>query len=230
MTQPTETSTDPANPGKRAQILEGAWRVFVESGLSGASVDRLAAESGVSKPTLYKYFDSKEAIFLAMLTEQVQRVAGDRFELLPTMGPPEQLLRRLGIGFVSALMQQRSLDTFRLVVSEAPRFPALGAAFEAAGPASGLQMLSRYLSLLDRDGVLRIPDSRLAAQQFMALCECGFLRKAHTLEERPSLREIATVVDSAVSLFLRGYAPADRLGASDRKKPKPSATKAKLNR
>lgn len=204
--QPTSRTAEGANPAKRTQILQGAWRVFIAEGLEGASVDRLAREAGVSKPTLYKYFESKEAIFLALITEQVSKVEGGRFNLDPSMGPPEVLLKRLGVGFVSILMQQRTLDTFRLLVSESARFPALGGAFEAAGPGRGLKALAAYLRALNALELLSIPDPDLAGQQFMALCECGFLRRAHTLKERPSRAQIEAVVESAVRLFLRGYA------------------------
>ncbi len=195
-----------SSPAKRAQILEGAWKVFVEIGLSGASVDRLAEEAGVSKPTLYKYFESKEAIFLTLITEHVRSVEGGRFTLKASMGPPETLLKELGIGFLTALMQQRTLDAFRLLVSETPRFPDLGPAFEAAGPARGQKALVAYLDELDRTGVLAIDDTTLAGQQFMALCECGLLRRAHTRGERPSRARIERIVASAVEVFLRGYA------------------------
>ena len=194
------------NAAKRTQILEGSWKVFVEVGLAGASVDRLAEEAGVSKPTLYKYFESKEAIFLTLITEHVRSVEGGRFALDPLMGPPETLLKQVGIGFLTVLMQQRTLDTFRLLIAEAPRFPDLGPAFEAVGPARGQAALVAYLETLDQSGVLAIKDARLAGQQFMALCECGLLRRAHTRAERPSRSRIDRIVTSAVEVFLRGYA------------------------
>ena len=194
------------DPAKRAQILEGAWRVFSQTGLAGASVDRLANEAGVSKPTLYKYFESKEAIFLTLMNEQAETVRGTRFRLHASMGPPATLLRELGIGFVSALMQQRTLDTFRLVIAETPRYPALGRAFEKVGPQRSHDALATYLQELDALGVLRIDDAALASRQFIALCECGLLRRAHTRNERPSRARIASIVDAAVRVFLKGYA------------------------
>ena len=53
-------------PEKRAQILRGAAEVFAADGYQGASMARIAAVAGVSKGTLYNYFDTKAALFTAM--------------------------------------------------------------------------------------------------------------------------------------------------------------------
>ncbi|MMZ66194.1 Biofilm operon icaADBC HTH-type negative transcriptional regulator IcaR [compost metagenome] len=41
-------------------ILENALRLFGEKGYESTTVDEIAKESGLSKPSFYKYFDSKE--------------------------------------------------------------------------------------------------------------------------------------------------------------------------
>ena len=48
-------------------ILAAALQVFARSGYSGTSMDGIAAEAGLTKPTLYEYFDSKEHLFTACL-------------------------------------------------------------------------------------------------------------------------------------------------------------------
>lgn len=205
------TAADPLsapNLAKRRQILEGAWRVFVAEGLEGASVDQLAKEAGVSKPTLYRYFSSKEDIFQALLHEQINAVGPLQFELDPAAGDPATLLTRLGVGFMMGVMQERSLDMFRLVVAESRKHPSVGNAFEASGPTQGRTALARYLRQLHRSGTLRIDDAELAAEQFIALCQAGIFRRAHTVHERVDPKTIRRLVSSAVRLFLRGYAAA----------------------
>ena len=46
------------------QVLEGARTVFLRDGYSGASVDDIATEAGVSKATLYSYFPDKQILFI----------------------------------------------------------------------------------------------------------------------------------------------------------------------
>ena len=64
-------------------ILRVAGEVFAEGGYERASMDRIAAMAGVSKPMLYAYFGSKEGLYLAYIErtggELVARlVAADR--------------------------------------------------------------------------------------------------------------------------------------------------------
>ena len=52
---------------RERRILDAALKVFAETGYSGATMDAVAIEAGLSKPTLYQYFASKEALFSAMM-------------------------------------------------------------------------------------------------------------------------------------------------------------------
>jgi AcrR family transcriptional regulator len=52
-------------------LLDAAGQVFAERGFHGATLDDVAATAGVSKGALYHYFDSKEAVFLALLRERL---------------------------------------------------------------------------------------------------------------------------------------------------------------
>ena len=52
---------------RERRILEAALKVFSEMGYSGANMDAVALEANLSKPTLYQYFQSKEALFSAMM-------------------------------------------------------------------------------------------------------------------------------------------------------------------
>jgi AcrR family transcriptional regulator len=51
---------------KRRQLLEAALAEFAAHGIAGARVDRVAKEAGVSAGLIYKYFESKEALFDAV--------------------------------------------------------------------------------------------------------------------------------------------------------------------
>src|ERR1700727_2297222 len=48
---------------KRTQILRAARPILLRDGLGGTTLDRVAAEGGISKMTLYRHFPNKEALF-----------------------------------------------------------------------------------------------------------------------------------------------------------------------
>lgn len=52
---------------RKDQILEAATRVFTQRGVDDARMDDIVAESGLSKGAIYWYFDSKEAIIVAIV-------------------------------------------------------------------------------------------------------------------------------------------------------------------
>jgi TetR/AcrR family transcriptional regulator len=53
--------------GKRSRILSCAKKAFASSGYAGANINRIAEEAGVSVGSLYKYFRTKENLFLALI-------------------------------------------------------------------------------------------------------------------------------------------------------------------
>jgi len=48
---------------KKQKITEAAKELFFRFGFSKTSMDDIAVQSGMAKPTLYYYYDNKEAIF-----------------------------------------------------------------------------------------------------------------------------------------------------------------------
>lgn len=52
---------------RRAQILLTAGRLFGERGYAGTRLDDIAAAAGVTKPIVYRHFDSKQALYVALL-------------------------------------------------------------------------------------------------------------------------------------------------------------------
>lgn len=61
---------------RERQILDVAGRTFATCGYHAASMDEIAAQAGVSKPMVYAYFRSKEALYLAY----IERAGGELLE------------------------------------------------------------------------------------------------------------------------------------------------------
>jgi len=63
-----------ATAERRQQILSAAMTCFMRKGYYRATMDDIVAESGLSKGTLYWYFDSKKAIFLALIHSVIRQI------------------------------------------------------------------------------------------------------------------------------------------------------------
>lgn len=53
--------------GKRERVLDAARTLFLANGLRGTSMEAIARQAGVAKPTLYAHFPDKDAVFLAII-------------------------------------------------------------------------------------------------------------------------------------------------------------------
>lgn len=109
---------------RRALVLDAARAVFEEHGLEGASMREIARRAGYTPGALYSYFDSKEAIYGALLGESLDRLNRAVRDAFPADGgQPASLLRAKAaawFGFYAA--NPRELDLgFYLVHGLAPR-------------------------------------------------------------------------------------------------------------
>ena len=77
---------------RRATIVEAAGRLFGERGYDATRLDDVAAAAGVTKPILYRHFDSKRALYLALL-ERHREDLGSFAGAIPAEGSPAERLR-----------------------------------------------------------------------------------------------------------------------------------------
>ncbi len=128
--------------GERKElILDTAVALFIENGYALTTVDQLAAECQVTKRTIYTYFGDKADVFEAAVQRLHARVVDGSL----ADGQPERL-DRLATRIVQTLHSAEAIGLHRLVIAEAPRFPALAAAFYAAGPEQYIHLLTTALA------------------------------------------------------------------------------------
>ncbi len=191
---------------KRRQIMNGARAVFVAQGFDGASMGEIARQAGVSKGTLYVYFDSKEALFEAIVEEECPAQAEQVFALDSSDHDVESVLMRLGCAFVRFLSRPGGLSPLRTVISISERMPAIGKRFYEFGPATGIARLRRYLDDQVAAGYLAIEDTELAAAQFLDSCHSTVFKPLlFNFGEAPTDERINHVVGTAVRTFMAAY-------------------------
>ncbi len=195
-----------SDTAKRRQILEGARRVFLAAGFDAASMGEIAKAAGVSKGTLYVYFDSKEALFEALTLSERSGLAEALFSLDEADPDVAAALTGLGRSFLAAMVTPDHISSVRMVIGASDRFPRFGRSFYEAGPQYGADRLQAYLDRQVAAGHLAIDDTAVAAEQFFGLCSSGaFKRLLFAASERIEEREIARYVDSTVRVFMAAY-------------------------
>ncbi len=191
---------------KRRQILEGARAVFLAQGFDAASMGEIARAAGVSKGTLYVYFENKEQLFEAIVHEQCEVQAEGLFNIDPANGDIEAVLTRLGVGLVQMMCQPGKASALRTVIAIAERMPEIGKQFYESGPARGIAMLASYLKTQVDAGALIIDDCEVAAAQFIDACQSTLFKPTlFNFAPPPSPERIAYVVGITVRTFMAAY-------------------------
>lgn len=80
---------------RKRQLLAHAKQLFVTLGYQQTTTEKIAQAAGVTEPVLYRHFDSKKALFLAVLTE-IREATVDRWrERLAEQGDPLHRLNHI---------------------------------------------------------------------------------------------------------------------------------------
>jgi len=189
---------------RERRILEAALKVFSEMGYSGANMDAVALEAGLSKPTLYQYFQSKEALFSAMML-------GERDQMLAVFEHPSDRgmvadLLEFSWDYADTVLRPDLLSLARLIIGEVQRFPEIGRAYQEVGPDRLLRGIMDYLEGQRRAGRLAFDDAELAAQDLWGLILSAPRTQALYMPDRsPSRAEIARYLKNGLRVFLKAY-------------------------
>jgi AcrR family transcriptional regulator len=158
---PRRSKTD-----KAEAILAGAMQEFTAQGFAAASMDRIAIAAGVSKPTLYSYFQDKEGLFTALIHQLLPK------EFLLSLQdpvllqvPPPIFLRHLATNILNKFSPEQPLLTFiRLTLGESGRFPELAKSFVQTIQKPMIEQLTNYL---ENQPSLDYADPEIAARMFV---------------------------------------------------------------
>lgn len=99
---------------KREAIINAALAAFLEEGYGGSSVNRIAASAGVSITTLYRHFDSKDDLFVAVIQEACDTSAQTADPQWLNL-PPLEGLTEAGCELLQHILSEQQLALFRVV-------------------------------------------------------------------------------------------------------------------
>ncbi len=118
-------------PAKRARLVDAAIVEFAETSYLGGSLDRIAAAAGISKGSLYQYFENKLDLYTWLLSDEFPRQKRDAIAASPAQTPEADLFEVLEAAFFAGL---------RLFVAS-PHLARLGASLLHPAPVEELKPL-----------------------------------------------------------------------------------------
>ena len=190
---------------KRASILRAARPILLRDGLGGTTLDRVAAEGGIAKMTLYRHFPSKEALFEGLVTAMCAYMR-EGLENAPSADIGKSGADRLADelrAFTSALIEPDALALYRLIVADGWRFPGLARVFDQ----SGMRVIRRRIAeLLETAGVPSDRSRQVAAEVVALALGDAYQRAVLGIVEGADGDAFARQIDAAVKHGLSGPA------------------------
>jgi len=109
------------------EILEAAFVEFSRNGYAMTTLDRIAERAGVTKGTIYVYFENKEHLFISMVREITKATLDTVRGMFDSHeGSTADLLRaQFSFIYQHIVEDRRRREVVRMLIAEAPRFPEL---------------------------------------------------------------------------------------------------------
>jgi len=164
------------------EICAAALAVFAEKGFAAAKLDEIARRAGVSKGTLYLYFEDKEQLFRAVVRDAVvPNVDRLRAELIQTGLPFAQLIRLFLANLVEVTKRVPVGAVAKMVISESRNFPELAKVWHDEVVTKALGAMTALIEMAQARGEVRAGDARLHTFTLMGPMLMGIIYR-ETLE------------------------------------------------
>lgn len=195
---------------RREAILDVASQVFRELGFERATMNDIAARVGGSKATLYGYFPSKEALFVAVTHATADQHFGETMRELESSALDDLpgLLHRFAVRVIEFHSQPDTLTAHRMVVAQA-QHGDIGRRYYEQGPKRGVLLFAQCFGRAMARGLLRAGDPEIAAKHFLSLVHAEQFLEHEFLPDppQPDAAGREAIAARAVEVFLGGYAP-----------------------
>lgn len=151
------------------EILEAALAVFAEKGFAGARMEDIAARAGVTKGTIYLYFQNKEAVFKSLVRDSIGTTlegvtdASRHFE-----GSARELLRLVMTTMARFLTTSDRVVLVKVILAESGNFPELLRFYREEIIAKGLALLTGVMARGMESGEFRKMNPDFAARLCVA--------------------------------------------------------------
>jgi AcrR family transcriptional regulator len=189
-------------------LINAATRVFLREGYGLASIDKVAAEAGVSTRTIYERYKNKADLLGAVISRLV-----DGMSTVLATADLKRLEPRAALGVIADTITGRARDPdaaalFRIVATEAHRFPELAAKMRENNKRCVDSVVASYLRAQVARGALALDDPDRAATLFLQMI-CAELHESLLFggEAAVARLDCKVHVEHVIDIFLLGATP-----------------------
>ena len=208
------TATKPTKPRWRRrknarpeEIVAAALEVFADRGFAATKLEDVARRAGVTKGTIYLYFENKEALFKAIVRETIVPVIAKGEELAQSFtGSARELFERL-VREYWRLVGETSLAAIpKLMMAEAGNFPELARFYYQEVVTRGHKLMAGVLERGIKAGEFRSVNLAVATKLAMAPVMHAVVAQRAFAACMPDGFDVAAYLDTHIDLYLHGIA------------------------
>jgi AcrR family transcriptional regulator len=190
-------------PRRNEHLLQVATDNFIRLGFNATTLDRIAAEAGVAKRTIYARYPDKQALFFTVLHRLSERPIFD--DLSRDDGLPlRDGLRKRARMMIDRGLTDRDLAIARLFMVELAHFPELGKSlWKAVEDEHGVAM-TEYFRSHQRQRNIRPMNLSLLSELFLFNIYAFTNRVALHQRDKPTDTDIDIYIDNMVDVMIRG--------------------------
>ena len=198
-----------------SELIAAGLDLFVERGYAATKLEDVARRAGVTKGTMYLYFDSKESLFRAVVRDALGPIfeAGamliDQYE-----GNTRDLLAEYMRRWWKSVGESRLSGLPKLVISESRNFPELARLYHEEVVSRGRELFARVLKRGIARGEFRPVDVRYTLRVLGAPIMFAAIWKHSMQSCEAEPFDFSRYIDTHVDLALNGLVPREGKGAT----------------
>ena len=190
-------------PRRNEHLLQVATDIFIRQGYNATTLDRIAAEAGVAKRTIYARYPDKQALFFTVLQRLSQR------NFFEDLGRDDDFPLRDGLKLRARIMMDRALTEYDLAVArlfmvELAHFPEFGKSIWKSVESQHGASLKEYFRSHQRRRNIRPVNLDLLAELFLFNIYSFTNRVALHQRDTPTEAEVEAYIDNMVDVMARG--------------------------
>lgn len=200
----------PANEALGQTIVDAARELFVELGFQATTLDKVAKRAKISKLSIYRHFENKEALFSAAIAAHCHQFAPLALSE-GVDGSVEDQLMAAGSSLLRTLLSSDVRSAEAMIMGDKTNHKSLSKLFYEAGPAHVIAQIEAMLRQMHAKAVLNVPDPAQSARLFAALIKGSDLLMIARFDQARAEddNEIESYCRSAVAMFIASHAGND---------------------
>ena len=196
-----------------SEIIAAALEVFVEHGYAASKLDDIASKAGISKGSLYLYFDSKADLFKEMVKQVViPEIEKAESTVKEYHGPLSRIITNMVQYWWQTVVETRICGFPKLVISEAANFPELAEFYVNEVIKRGRKLVAVMIKRGVESGEFRDVEPQYAARILISPIVFAAIWK-ESLASYDDKYDVKRYLAMETEIFLRGISSNENMSA-----------------